>query len=64
MHGICGYADQSQAETSGLMLALSNDGVATPPASWDAAMLATNATVYTYYKCADYKKGTCLFTQP
>ena len=64
MHGICGYADQSQAETSGLMLALSNDGVATPPASWDAAMLATNATVYTYYKCADYKKGTCLFTPP
>ena len=63
-HGLCGYADQVQAETSGLMLALSNDGVPTSPTSWDAAMDATNATVYTYYKCSDYKKDNCLFTAP
>jgi len=61
-HGICGFTDQAQAETRGLMWALSNDGVGTAPAGFDQAMLNTsNATVYTYYKCAKFKGPTCKF---
>jgi len=64
MHGICGYADQDQAETSGLMFSLSNLGVASAPSGWDSAMNGTNATVYTLYKCADYKSSVCDFKLP
>lgn len=65
MHGICGYTDQAQAETTGLMWAISDDGVATPPTDFDSAMLnTTNSSVYTYYQCASYKKGICAFTAP
>ena len=61
-HGICGYMDQNQAETSGLLWALSAPGAAAPPAGFDVAMLNTsNATVFTYYKCADYKRQACTF---
>jgi len=63
-HGICGYGNQIQAETTGLMWAISNEGVATPPKSFDEAMPGTNATVFTYYKCSDYKTGTCKFNTP
>jgi len=62
LHGICGFTDQVQAETSGLMWALSNKGVGTPPKGFDEAMLNTsNAEVHTYYKCSDYKAKTCTF---
>jgi len=64
MHGICGFGNQVQAETTGLMWAISNEGVATPPASFDAAMPGNSSTVYTYYKCSDYKKDTCKFVSP
>jgi len=62
--GICGYTDQIQAETSGLMWAMSNQGVATAPADFDVAMNGTTATVHTYYKCAEFKGSTCTFTAP
>jgi len=62
INGICGYGNQVQAETTGLMWAQSFLGIHDPPPSWDAAMLNTNATVYNYYKCSEFKKGTCLFT--
>jgi collagen type VI alpha len=62
LHGICGYTGQQQAETNGLMWAISDAGVADPPATFDAAMPGTNATVFTYYKCLSWKPdGTCLF---
>ena len=50
-----------QAETTGLALALAEKGSTVPPATFDAAMLGTNATMYAYTKCASYKKGVCLF---
>jgi hypothetical protein len=61
LYGI--YADGNvQAETTGLSWALSELGSTLPPASWDAAMLGLNATVYGYTKCADWKQpDTCLF---
>ena len=60
-HGICGYTDQIQAETSGLMFAISNDGVGVPPQGFDEAMLNTSkATVYTYYECSKFKSA-CKF---
>lgn len=62
-NGICGYVEQVQAETTGLMWAISNKGIATPPADFDTSMLNTNATVYTYYKCSDYKGATCKFNK-
>jgi len=62
LHGICGYTDEIQAETSGLMWAIAEAGVGTPPIGFDAAMLNTsNASVFTYYKCADFKQQTCTF---
>ena len=62
-HDICGYTEQIQAETAGLMWAISDDGVGTPPVGFDEAMLNTSkAEVFTYYKCSQYKKGTCVFT--
>lgn len=65
LHGICGYTDQAQAETTGLMWAISDDGVGKPPTDFDSAMLnTTQSSVYTYYQCASYKKGTCAFTAP
>jgi hypothetical protein len=64
IHGICGYTDQVQAETTGLMWALSAQGVPTPPPDFDTAMNSTNATVYTYYRCSEYKKGICEFKPP
>ena len=63
LRGICGYTNQVQAETSGLMIALSNKGIATPPSDFDSAMNTTNATVYTYYGCSKYK-ATCEFKLP
>ena len=61
-HGICGFTHEAQAETRGLMWALSGDGVGTPPVGFDEAMLNTsNATVHTYYKCAESKGPTCKF---
>ena len=51
-----------EAETTGLMWALSDAGVGTPPAGFDAAMLNTSkAQVFTYYRCAKYKGSTCTF---
>ena len=46
------------------MLGLSDSAVATAPSSWDLAMNGTNATVYTFYKCADYKSAVCDFKLP
>ena len=46
------------------MWAMSNNGVSKPPTDFDAAMPGTNATVFTYYKCSDWKAGTCTFTVP
>ena len=61
-HGICGFTDQAQAETHGLMWALADQGVGTPPTGFDAAMLNTsNASVHTYYKCSEYKGPICKF---
>jgi hypothetical protein len=62
--GMCGYGDQAQAETTGLYLALSDFGLSEPPTSWDSAMIGNNASVFTYWKCADYKKGICIFQPP
>ena len=60
LYGI--YATGSnQAETVGLSWALSEVGSTLPPVGWDAAMLGVNATVFGYTKCADYKKGICIF---
>ena len=65
MHGLCGFTDQIQAETTGLYIALSPLGAAAPPASWAAALNNTNnATLYTYWDCSTYKKGTCVFKKP
>merc|ERR1712066_846470 len=64
LHGICGYTDQVQAETHGLYLALSDAGVKTPPTDWDSAMIGSNSSVYTYWKCSTYKAGTCVFSKP
>ena len=62
LHGICGWTEQVQAETHGLMWAISDPGVATPPKTFDGAMLNTSkAEVFTYYKCGDYQKA-CTFT--
>jgi hypothetical protein len=61
--GICGYTDQVQAETEGLMWAMSNQGVATAPANFDVAMNGTTAKVHTYYKCPEYR-SECVFKQP
>ena len=61
LHGICGHNDQAQAETVGLYWGLSNYPLPKAPTSWDSAMLGRNASVYTYWKCADYKAGTCVF---
>jgi len=63
-HGICGYSNQYQAETQGLMFAISDQGVGTPPTGFDEAMLNTSkAEVFTYYKCPKYTK-TCKFNAP
>jgi hypothetical protein len=62
-HGICGYTEEVQAETTGLMWSLSNTGVATPPSDFDTAMLNTDATVHTYYRCSPYK-SVCKFAAP
>jgi hypothetical protein len=60
LYGI--YATGSnQAETVGLSWALSQLGSTVPPLGWDSAMLGTNATVFGYTKCADYKAGICKF---
>jgi len=54
-------AGGNQAETEGLSWALSNLNVTTPPQDFKSAMPGLNATVYAYTKCADYKKGVCVF---
>jgi len=51
----------NQAETEGLSWALSNLNMTAPPTSFESAMPGLNATVYGYTKCADYKKGVCIF---
>lgn len=62
LHGKCGFVHQVQAETDGLMWALSDPGVGTPPKGFDEAMLNTSKSeVFTYYKCSEYKKQTCAF---
>jgi hypothetical protein len=62
-HGICGFTNQVQSETSGLMWAISDQGVATPPDTFDDAMLSNGATCYTYYRCSKFKQQ-CKFTAP
>ena len=60
LYGI--YATGSnQVETVGLSWALSQLGSTVPPLGWESAMLGTNASVFGYTKCADYKKGICQF---
>jgi len=67
-HGICGYTDQIQAETSGLMWALAEVGQARSPDDFDSAMLGSAAkppaSVHTYYKCSEYKASICKFKAP
>ena len=46
------------------MLALAPSGASKPPASWKDAMNASATSVFTYYKCSDFKKGVCAFTAP
>ena len=60
-YGICGYTHQYQAETDGLMWAVSDAGSTQAPKNFDVAMNSSNATVYTYYKCSEYKGATCQF---
>lgn len=62
-HGICGYTNQVQKETTGLMWAISDKGVATSPKDFDDAMLNKGATVYTYYACSKFKQQ-CKFVAP
>jgi hypothetical protein len=62
-HGICGFTNQVQSQTAGLMWAISDKGVATAPATFDDGMLANGATVYTYYECSKFKSG-CKFVAP
>ena len=65
MHGLCGFTDQIQAETTGLYIALSPLGAAAAPASWAAALNNTNnATLYTYWDCSTFKSSTCTFKKP
>ena len=51
----------TQAETEGLYITFSDIGISDPPNGWDTAMLGNNASVYTYWKCAEYKAGICIF---
>lgn len=51
----------NQAETEGLSIALSNLGGTSPPTDFKSAMPGLNASVYAFTKCADYKKGVCVF---
>ena len=61
-HGLCGYTHQVQAETTGLMWALSEKGVGKPPEGFAHAMRNTSRSeVFTLYKCSPYKKQTCTF---
>ena len=61
LHGACGYGSQTQAETSAVTWMLSDVGAAAPPKTFDVAMNSTNASVYTSWKCSDYKASTCHF---
>lgn len=51
----------NQAETEGLSMAFSNIGMSVPPTDFKSAMPGLNASVFGYTKCADYKKGICVF---
>jgi uncharacterized protein YegL len=62
--GMCGYTKLAQAETTSLMWALSELPLTTSPTSWEESMFNTNATVYSYWKCAGYKAGICKFKLP
>ena len=59
--GIYQYSQADQVETNGLTWGQSNVGAKAPPKDMDTAMEGTNAQVFGYTKCLDYKAGTCKF---
>jgi hypothetical protein len=59
--GIYQASNSDQVETTGLTWAQSNVGAQAPPADFDTAMQGTDAQVWGYTKCLDYKAGVCKF---
>lgn len=59
--GIYQISNSDQVETAGLTWAQSNIGATAAPADFDTAMDGSNAQVWGYTKCLDYKSGVCKF---